>query len=77
MNGLKEIGTFLKNGFSVFRSASQGEYSGDSEAIREIRNEIMQTERSFADDKKNLRQDRSNIERDMRKSFNKIALNNG
>ncbi|OAV73941.1 hypothetical protein Barb7_01351 [Bacteroidales bacterium Barb7] len=77
MSGLKEIGTFLKNGSSAFCSASRGEYSGGSKAVREIRNEIMQAERSFSDDKKNLRMDKKNIERDTRKSFNKIALNNG
>lgn len=74
---LKEVGRFIKNGASTFRDASQGHYKRNSEAISEIRKEIMGKDLRKADDKRNLMRDRSNVEGDVRKSFNKIALNNG
>lgn len=74
---LKEVGRFIKNGASTFRDASQGHYRQDSEAISEIRKEILETDRNRIDDKKNLMEDRKKIERDVRKSFNEMAINNG
>lgn len=74
---LKEVGRFIKNGASTFRDASQGHYRQDSEAISEIRKEILETDRNRIDNKKNLMEDRKKIERDVRKSFNEMAINNG
>lgn len=39
---LKEVGRFIKNGASTFRDASQGHYKQNSEAISEIRKEILE-----------------------------------
>lgn len=74
---LKEVGRFIKNGASTFRDASQGHYKQDSEAISKIRKEILETDRNRIDNKKNLMEDRKKIERDVRKSFNEMAINNG
>ena len=60
---LKEVGRFIKN--------------GASEAISEIRKEILEKDRNRNDDKRNLMEDRKNVEGDVRRSFNEIVLNNG
>ena len=74
---LKEVGRFIKNVASTFRDASQGLYKQSSEAISEIRKEILEKDRNRNDDKRNLMEDRKNIEGDVRRSFNEIALKNG
>lgn len=74
---LKEVGRFIKNGASTFRDASQGRYKQNSEAISEIRKEILEKDRNRNDDKRNLMKDRKNVEGDVRKSFNEIVLSNG
>ena len=58
-------------------STSQGHYKQNSEAISEIRKEILEKDRNRNDDKRNLMEDRKNIEGDVRRSFNEIALKNG
>lgn len=74
---LKEVGRFIKNGASTFRDASQGRYRQNSDAVSEIRKEIMEKDRDRTDDKKNLMEDRKNVEGDVRRSFEEIVLNNG
>ncbi|MGI6862590.1 hypothetical protein ACMYZ8_02120 [Bacteroides sp. KG156] len=74
---LKEVRRFIKNGASTFREASQGNYKQNSEAISEIREEVIGKSRSKADDRRNLLEDRRKIEKDVRKSFNNYVLNNG
>ncbi|MBV3853174.1 hypothetical protein KSY24_05420 [Bacteroides thetaiotaomicron] len=74
---LKEVGRFIKNGASTFRDASQGRYRQNSDAVSEIRKEIMEKDRDRTDDKKNLMEDRKNVEGDVRRSFEEIILNNG
>ena len=74
---LKEVGRFIKNGASTFRDASQRHYKQNSEDISEIRKEILEKDRNRNDDKRNLMEDRKNIEGDVRRSFNEIALKNG
>lgn len=74
---LKEVGRFIKNGASTFREASQGNYKQNSEAISEIREEVIGKSCSRADDRRNLLEDRRKIEKDVRKSFNNYVLNNG
>ena len=70
---LKEVGRFIKNGASTFRDASQGHYKQNSEAISEIRKEILEKDRNRNDDKRNLMEDRKNVEGDVRRSFNEIV----
>lgn len=74
---LKEVGRFIKNGASTFRNASQGHYKQNSEAISEIRKEIMEKDRDRTDDKRNLIKDRKNVERDVGRAFHEMILNNG
>ena len=74
---LKEVGRFIKNGASTFRDASQGRYRQNSDAVSESRKEIMEKDRDRTDDKKNLMEDRKNVEGDVRRSFEEIILNNG
>lgn len=74
---LKEVGRFIKNGASTFRNASQGHYKQNSDAISEIRKEIMERDRDRTDDKRNLIKDRKNVEGDVRRAFHEIILNNG
>ena len=55
----KGIGKFAKNGASVFREASKGQYRDQSEAVRSIKQELFKKkDRSFLDDKRNLAKDR-------------------
>lgn len=63
------------NGFNVFGQASRGKYSGNSEYISELKNEMMK-DTSAADDIYNLRNDRKKVACDMRKSFDKLILDN-
>lgn len=74
---LKEVGNFIRNGISTFRDASQGCYGQSSEAISEIRKELLEKENAKSDDKRNLRGDRKNVEHDVYLSFNEMALGNG
>lgn len=73
---LKEVGYFIKNGISTFRDASQGDYKQNSDAISEIRKEILEKNRNRADDRRCLIEDRKNVEGDVRRSFKGIILNN-
>ena len=74
---LKEVGRFIKNGASTFRDASQGHYKQNDETISERSEEIIEKDRNKNDDKRNRMEDRKNIEGDVRRSFNEIALKNG
>lgn len=73
----KEIGKFIKNGTLVLHDASRGNYKNESESISEFRDEILNKENSWMDDKRNLRQDRKNVEGDVKRSFHKIVTNHG
>lgn len=73
----KEIGKFVKNGASVFNEASKGQYQRESEAVRSIKKEIFtKDDGSFSNDKRNLIKDRESVNNDIRKSFEKLVLNN-
>lgn len=73
----KEVERFIKNGVSTFRDASIGRYKQNSEAISELRKELLEKRSDRSDDKKNLLEDRKHVERDVCVSFNEMALNNG
>ncbi len=70
---LKEVVKFYINGLNVFRKAVRGEYRSESEEIASIRREMLEKEYSPLDDKKNLRNDFKNVEKDIRTSFNRLA----
>lgn len=65
---------FFTNGVKTFRMAAKGSYIGESESVRQIREEMMN---NSATDSDNLRSDWKNIGRDVRTSFNKLTAPNG
>lgn len=65
---------FISNGANVFRSAARGEYSGESDAVKALRKEMMERPSSLHADKENLYGDRMNVAADVRRSFNQLVL---
>ena len=65
---IKEKIKVAVNGFRVFRQASRGEYSGNSEYISKLKEDMMK-DTSFADDHHNLKKDRSRVAGDIRTTF--------
>lgn len=74
---IKELSRFLKRGATTFHDASRGRYHEESEEILELRKEIFGKESRRSDDRQNVLKDRKAIEKDVRKSFDKLALKNG
>lgn len=70
----RKVGSFIKRGAATFRKASKGQYKQNSEAISDIRKELFGRENERADDKKKLLGDRRNIEDDVRRAFDKLAI---
>lgn len=68
------IKMFIEKGIRVLRSASRGRYDHDSEAVREIRREMMDSPSSLRTDRQNLVADKHRVAADVRVSFNKIAF---
>jgi hypothetical protein len=69
----KEIRKFILNGAVVFRNASHGRYRQTSQAIDEIRDEILQKGTGRDEDKRNLLKDRKNISTDICSAFDKLV----
>lgn len=65
---------FITNGVKTFRAAAIGSYDGESDTVRQIREEMMG---NTASDSENLRRDWKNVGRDVRTSFNKLTIPNG
>ena len=74
---LKKMQEFAANGARVFGKASKGQYHAESETVKEIKEEIMSGSSSRRDDTENRLRDRRNVNADIRKSLNKIILENG
>ena len=77
MSILKKIQEFAANGARVFGKAAKGQYHSESEAVKEIKKEILSESSSRRDDTANRLRDRCNINADIRRSLNKIVLENG
>ena len=73
---LKKIQEFTANGMSVFRKASKGKFK-ESDAVKNIKEEIMSNSSNRHIDIENRLRDRRNVEADIRRSYNKIILENG
>lgn len=73
---IKEITGFITNGAETFRQASRGKYEHDSDAIKGLRKEMFDTSKEKHKDACNLRQDRRNVSKDMRRSFTKLTTTN-
>lgn len=74
MKRIHQFYSFFTNGIRTFRTAATGNYRGESDAVRQIREEMMAVSPS---DSAQLRRDRKNIERDIRISYNKLIAANG
>ena len=64
-------------GMSVFRKASKGKFKEESDAVKNIKEEIMSNSSNRHIDIENRLRDRRNVEADIRRSYNKIILENG
>lgn len=64
---------FIKDSVNVLRAASVGRYEHDSEAVREIRREMMGCTSSLKADRENLARDRRRVAADVRTSFIRIT----
>ena len=77
MRKIKRLFSFVINGQKIYYKASRGEYECKSDALRKIETDMFSRDSSFRADRMNLYSDRKMIERDVRKSFERIVLNNG
>ena len=73
---VKDVAQFIKNGARVLRDSSRGEYKQESEIISRLKEELF-IESDKMDDKSKLRQDRKNVEKDVRTAWDKLKLSNG
>lgn len=73
---VKDVAQFIKNGARVLRDSSRGEYKQESEVISQLKEELF-IESDKMDDKSKLKQDRKNIEKDVREAWDKLKLSNG
>lgn len=71
------IRMFIVNGLRVFHNATRRNYGVQTEEMKKMRDEVMDKTTTRETDAINLRNDRRNIERDIRVSFNKLVLSNG
>jgi hypothetical protein len=67
MNILKKMQEFAAKGARVFGKAAKGQYHSESEAVKEIKKEIMSDSSSRRDDTANRLRDRRNINADIRR----------
>ncbi|HLP05148.1 MAG TPA: hypothetical protein VK152_06945 [Paludibacter sp.] len=67
----------LKSGFKTLSEASRGAYNQRTNEVNDLREEMPGTNASVQNDKKNLKSDPKKIGNDMRRSANKMVLNNG
>ncbi len=74
---IKDTIHFIKNGISVLRRASSGNYEESSPEIEALKREMFSTPSSRQNDMENLRKDRNNVVRDIRTAYNNIVLSNG
>ena len=75
---MSKLVDYLIAGFNHLSSSSRGEYNERTESIKEIRREMLEGEgNSFKGDKENLMNDKRRISSDVKKSFDKIILQNG
>ena len=66
---LSDIKSFVFGGMRTLRSAAKGNYGGESEEVKAIRQEMFSRPSGRMSDVINMRHDRMMIGRDMRTSF--------
>ncbi|APW31757.1 hypothetical protein BWX39_03325 [Prevotella intermedia ATCC 25611 = DSM 20706] len=72
----KEIFDFALKGVKTFRQASLGNFNEESEEVKHLKEEIMNNSSSTSTDRQNLRSDQRAIYGDVRKTYNKIVIDN-
>lgn len=70
---INEIKRFISGGAKTFRDAAKGQYDGDSQAVKEIREEMMR-EINQSEDGNNIKNDRKNVAVDIKRSFDKLII---
>jgi hypothetical protein len=65
--------SWLRDGFSTLSAAACGEYDGESEEMKALRQEIMTMDLSPRSDKLNLIKDRDNVRGDRKRAFERVA----
>jgi hypothetical protein len=73
----KSVERFIQNGADTFYYAAKGIYKDESNTVSELKEELFGQRKSREDDKKNLLNDRKQVEGDMRRAYDKIVLDNG
>lgn len=68
---VRDVTRFIANGARVLRDSSRGEYKQESEFISQLKKELF-IESDRLDDKSKLKQDRKNIEKDVREAWEKL-----
>lgn len=74
---IKSMIQFVANATNVFGRASKGQYHSESEAIKELQREVLYGKSDRRNDAENLTNDRRNVAADIRKSLNKLVMENG
>lgn len=74
---INDLTHFVKNGISVLRRASSGNYEENSPEIEALKREMFSTPSNRHTDMENLKKDRDNVARDVRTAFNNLVLSNG
>ena len=74
---IKSMIKFVANATYVFGRASKGQYHSDSGAIKELEREVLYGKSDRRNDVENLTNDRRNVAADIRKSLNKLVMENG
>ena len=73
---IKDTIVFFRNGARILRQASRGEYIQTNDTIQVLKRDFTEIKIDRAADKKNLMNDRRNVEKDVRTSFEKLILRN-
>ena len=74
---INDITHFVKNGFTVLRHASSGNYEENSPEIEALTRQMFFNPSTRHTDTDNLRKDRDNVARAVPTAFNNLVLNNG
>lgn len=72
-----DIKSFVLNGARVFFVAARRRYDVQTDGMKKLRDEVMNTTSPRDSDAQHRLGDRRNVERDIRISFNKLSLRHG
>ncbi|KGL49891.1 hypothetical protein [Porphyromonas gulae] len=69
---LQNLWRFIVNAFHVFGEASRGRYNPSSKEVKEYKEELLRRDMSEMSDAVNMASDRASIEKDVRRSWQKL-----